>query len=259
MCNPPSLRRQPVQVASSNRQLSHFVRDVRLHGSSGPLRVRETVALPCPSWVCHTLALSERVRKEAVALPGLQTERLTLRQISEADAEGLHAAYGDPEAMRYWNFPATRDVAETASCILQSLAVDERWHAVWAILLKDGGFAGMINYHHREPWNRRLELGWILASAYWRQGLMGEAAQAVLHHCFTAMNTHRIEALIEPENVASLALATKLGFTPESGLLRDRLCVDGRFRSVLMYGLLEPDWSRLVSRHAMAFTQRPKG
>jgi hypothetical protein len=33
----------------------------------------------------------------------------------------------------------------------------------------------------------------------------------------------------------------------ESGPLRDRLCVDGRFRSVLMYGLLRPDWSRMVS------------
>jgi [ribosomal protein S5]-alanine N-acetyltransferase len=218
------------------------------------LRGRENPVLPRLSWVCHIRALSERVRKEPVTLPDLETERLILRQISEPDAEGLHVAYGDPEAMQYWNFPATRDVAETASCIRQSLAVDERWHAAWAILLKDGDFAGMINYHHREPWNRRLELGWILAPAYWRQGLMTEAGQAVLYHCFTAMGTHRIEALIEPENVASLALATTLGFTPESGLLRDRLCVNGRFRSVLMYGLLEPDWSRLVSRRAVSMT-----
>lgn len=135
--------------------------------------------------------------------------------------------------MRFWDFPALRDVAKTALRIRQSLAVDERWHAAWAIVLCDGDLAGMINYHHREPWNRRLELGWILARSYWRQGLMAEAG-AVLRHCFTEMDTHRVEALIEPENSASRALAVKLGFVEESGLLRDRLCVDGAFRGVLI-------------------------
>jgi [ribosomal protein S5]-alanine N-acetyltransferase len=182
-----------------------------------------------------------------MALSVLETERLTLRRLQEADAEGLHAAYGDAEAMRFWDFPASRDVEETASRIRQSLAVDERWHAAWGILLRAGDFAGMINYHQRQPWNRRLELGWILAPAFWRQGLMTEAARVVLHHCFTEMDTHRVEATIEPENTASRALAAKLGFVLESGPLRDRLCVDGRFRSVLMYGLLRPDWSRMVS------------
>jgi [ribosomal protein S5]-alanine N-acetyltransferase len=182
-----------------------------------------------------------------MTLPVLQTERLTLRPLQEADAERLHAAYGDAEAMRFWDFPASRDVAETAARIRQSLAVDARWHAVWAIVLRSGGFAGMINYHQRQPWNRRLELGWILAPAFWRRGVMTEAAGVVLHHCFTEMDTHRVEALIEPENVASRALAAKLGFIQESGLLRDRLYVNGGFRSVLMYGLLQPDWSRLMS------------
>ena len=182
-------------------------------------------------------------------LTTLETERLILRQIEEADAEGLHAAYGDPEAMRFWDFPATRDVAETTKRIRGSLAVAQKWHGVWAIVPRsaggDGRCIGFINYHHREPWNRRLELGWILASAYWRQGLMTEAARAVLHRCFTKMNMHRVEAIIEPENTASRALAAKLGFVQEGGLMRDRLCVAGEYRSVLMYGLLEPDWSRL--------------
>jgi|GEM_PF-4645463 len=85
----------------------------------------------------------------------------------------------------------------------------------------------MINYHQRQPWNRRLELSWILAPAFWRQGLMTEAARIVLHHCLTELDTHRVEATIEPENTASRALAAKLGFVLESGPLRDRLCADG--------------------------------
>jgi len=150
-------------------------------------------------------------------------------------------AYGDAEAMRFWDFPATRTVAETAALIKGALSGGRIRHGVWAILRRDGPFVGMINYHHREAHNRRLELGWITVPAYWRQGIMTEAAHAVVRHCFGAMNTHRVEALIEPDNTASLALAAKLGFMQESGLLRDRLLVNGGFRSVQMHALLKPD------------------
>ena len=76
---------------------------------------------------------------------------------------------------------------------------------------------------------------------------MTEAARPVLQDCFTRLETHRIEAIIEPENTASRALATKLGFVQETGLLRDRMRRAGEFRSVLMYALLEPDWSKTTA------------
>ncbi|MDP1965684.1 MAG: GNAT family N-acetyltransferase [Reyranella sp.] len=178
-----------------------------------------------------------------MTLPALETRRLALRPIEEGDAPGLHGAYGDAEAMRFWDAPATRDVTETAAHIRNSLAVERRWHGMWAIVARSGGFAGMINYHNVDPRNRRLALGWILAPAFWHQGLMTEAAEAVLSYCFSVMEMHRVEALIEPENVASRGLAAKLGFKQESDLLRDRLCVAGQYRSVLMYALLQADWA----------------
>jgi ribosomal-protein-alanine N-acetyltransferase len=65
---------------------------------------------------------------------------------------------------------------------------------------------------------------------------MTEAAPSVISHCFRHLNAHRIEARIEPENLPSRRLATKLGFT-EEGTLRDWLCVAGEFRGVVMYSL----------------------
>jgi RimJ/RimL family protein N-acetyltransferase len=53
---------------------------------------------------------------------------------------------------------------------------------------------------------------------------------------------HRIEAAIEAQNIASRTLAAKLGFTQE-GELRDWLWVNGQVRSVLMYSLLQPEYS----------------
>ena len=183
-----------------------------------------------------------------MTVPVVATRRLTLRPIEEGDAEGLHGAYGDVEAMRFWDSPVSRDILETAARIRQSLAVELRWHGMWAIEAHPGGFAGMINYHNVDPHNRRLGLGWILAPSFRRRGLMTEAAQLVLAHCFFTMEMHRIEVLIEPDNVASRGLATKLGFRQESDLLRDRLRVGDQYRGVLMYGLLQADWESMAPR-----------
>jgi [ribosomal protein S5]-alanine N-acetyltransferase len=177
-------------------------------------------------------------------VPVLETQRLILRPIAEGDAKGLHEAYGNADAMRFWDLTASIDVDQTATRIRATLEVDPRWHAMWAIETRAGRFAGAINYHAHAPQHRRLAVGWILAPSFWGQGFMTEAAPVVLEHCFARLNVHRIEARIEPENVASRKLATRLGFTEELGVLRDWLSVDGEFRSVLMYSLLQPEWRR---------------
>jgi ribosomal-protein-alanine N-acetyltransferase len=184
---------------------------------------------------------------EPPAQPVFNTARLILRPLAESDAEGLHECYGDAGAMRYWDLPPSRDVAETARRIKQSLNVPAHWHAAWAVLARGdapggGRLVGMINYHHREPWNRRLEIGYILAPPHWRRGYMSEAMGVFLRHVFEGLGSHRVELTIEPGNAASIGLAEHLGFTRETGVLRDRLCVAGEYRSVLLYALLEPEW-----------------
>lgn len=175
-------------------------------------------------------------------LPILETNRLILRQVEARDAEGLHAALGDAEAMRFVDLAPSRDIGETTERIRKASTIDTRWAGTWTIDVRRHGVAGMISYHHREPWNRRLELAWIMAPAFWRQGIMTEAAEAVLQHCFDALAAHRVEALVEPQNLAARGLVAKLGFTLESGVLRDRLCVDGHFCSVLMYSMLQSEF-----------------
>jgi RimJ/RimL family protein N-acetyltransferase len=93
----------------------------------------------------------------------------------------------------------------------------------------------------RQLWNRRLALGWILIPRFQGHGYMQEAVTAVLTHCFTTLDIHRVEAEIEPENIRSAPLAQRLGFQRE-GLLRDRLFVANQPRTQQMYALLRSEW-----------------
>jgi RimJ/RimL family protein N-acetyltransferase len=97
-----------------------------------------------------------------MTLPVFETPHLALRSITEHDAEGLHEAYGDADAMRHWDLPPSVDVSQTVERILAFAEADARWHGMWAIQTYAGRFAGAINYHAHCEHQRRLALGWIV-------------------------------------------------------------------------------------------------
>lgn len=176
-------------------------------------------------------------------VPVLQAPRLRLRPLQAEDAEALHDAFADPQVMRHWSLAPSSDLAETRQRIAWSLAASPETHAAWAITRPpDDRLIGLVNYHHREAWNRRLEIGYLLVRRHWRQGLMREALAALLDHCTAALEAHRIEAMVEPSNLPSRRLLEGLGFACESGVLRDRVKVGDAYRSMVMYALLAPDW-----------------
>ena len=178
-------------------------------------------------------------------LPVLATPRLRLRPLRSEDAEALHEAFADPLVMRHWNLPPSVDLAETRQRIGWSLAASPEVHAAWAMVRPaDDCLIGLVNYHHREAANRRLEIGYLLTRAHWGQGLMREGLTALLDHLFRAFDVHRVEATVEPDNMASRRLLEGLGFVCEGDGLRDRIRVGDAYRTMAMYGLLAPDWIR---------------
>ncbi len=177
-------------------------------------------------------------------LPLFYTPRTTLRPLALADAAAMHGLFGDPETMRFWDALPSADLAETTARVERLVTADPYWQVGWAILANSGGaLLGFVNFHGRVPAWRRLSVGYMLGRAWWGQGLMEEAMTPFLDHCFGALEAHRVEALIEPGNVASARLAQRLGFARESGPLRDRMLVGGVFRDICIHGLLAPDWA----------------
>ena len=183
--------------------------------------------------------------------PVMETARLRLRPIEAADAEALHVAFSDPEVMRYMDCPVSASVADTLGPIERWMFVFPAWHATWGILLKETGrLIGMINYHHRDPWNQHVEVGFALAQEHWRHGLMSEALDRVLEYCFGPLGSHRVEATVHPENRSAMRLMERHGFRCEGGPLRQRKLVAGEYRDVMIYGLLKPEWLLLKAATA---------
>lgn len=83
-------------------------------------------------------------------------------------------------------------------------------------------------------------LGYSLDAACQGWGLMHEALQAVIAEAFApAINLHRLQAGVRPENTRSLAVLARLGFADE-GLARDYLYIAGAWRDHRLFARINP-------------------
>jgi len=78
-------------------------------------------------------------------------------------------------------------------------------------------------------------------------GYMAEAMQLVLREAFTTLKLHRIEANIQPDNVASIALARRAGFELE-GFSPRYLKINGRWRDHERWAINAERWRELRRR-----------
>jgi ribosomal-protein-alanine N-acetyltransferase len=100
---------------------------------------------------------------------------------------------------------------------------------------------------------RSAYLGYYVGAQYAGQGYMTEALQLMLQHAFRKLKLHRLEANIQPDNTASLALIKRAGFVRE-GYSRHYLKISGRWRDHERWAILAEDWRaaarKETERHA---------
>ena len=84
-------------------------------------------------------------------------------------------------------------------------------------------------------------LGYAVGKPYAGRGYMGEAIELVLREAFASLRLHRVEANIQPDNKASIALARRAGFRRE-GFSPRYLKIGGRWRDHEHWAILTDEW-----------------
>lgn len=175
--------------------------------------------------------------------PELTTSRLRLRQIRPDDVDDLHAILSDEAVTQPYGvetFSTRREAKERILTIQRHYRARQALR--WAITCRDAG--RLIGACGFVAWKRKFchaAIGYELAPAYWRRGIMTEALTAVLDFGFKRLDLNRIEALVKPDNEASLGLLRKLGFR-EEGLLRQYGYWHGRYHDLAIYSILKSEW-----------------
>ncbi len=173
------------------------------------------------------LEVGERVYlREPTSRDGPQI--VAANRLSRALHRGWVAPPTDAEAFARW---MTRCRQSNVKCFLVCRLADGAIVGVFTLsqIVRGMFHSAYLGYHAERPYDGL--------------GYMTEGMRLVLRHAFTAMRLHRVEANVQPENAASLALVQRSGFRLE-GFSPRYLKVAGRWRDHERWAILIDDWRR---------------
>jgi RimJ/RimL family protein N-acetyltransferase len=171
-----------------------------------------------------------------LAIPTVETDRLSLRPFREADVAELFELLQDPEVFRYIGDRRKPTLQETWRAVAGWLGHwAMRSYGQWAIEERSSGrFIGRAGIINPAEWPGP-EVGYVLGREWWGHGYATEAAGAAMSWGFRELGFDDLISLIDPANHRSIAVATRLG---ES--LRGETTLLGT--GVLVYGISRNEW-----------------
>jgi RimJ/RimL family protein N-acetyltransferase len=184
----------------------------------------------------------------------LETTRLRLRRFMDADLALFMAYRNDPEVARYQGWEGISEPEARAFIQEQMEAqpgVPGHIFQIAVELKETGLLVGDCALKIAEHDERQAEMGYTLSRAYQGRGIASEAVSCVLEYAFVALGLHRVIAITDCENVASVALLERLGLRRE-GHFRQNVWFKGKWADEYLYALLQEEWLARRSANGLA-------
>ena len=151
----------------------------------------------------------------------IKTDRLIIRSIQEVDLEPLAALWTDPEVTYYMGGP--RNYEEILKDLREDAQLDPQpAFDLWPVIEKETGqIIGHCGILEKNIEGRnQYEIVYVLAKSAWGRGFATEAASSLKDYAFGQLGLKRITALIDPDNLKSEMVATKIGLRYERNTVR---------------------------------------
>lgn len=179
--------------------------------------------------------------------------RIALRPVAATDLPALLAINGDPQVTQFLPYATWQTLDDGAAWLarMEALGATGTGQQLVVVRRTDAAVIGTLLLFKHDAGSQRVELGYVLGRDHWGQGLMREALQAVCGDLFGPRGMRRIEAEVNPANVASCRLLTRVGFTLE-GTLRQRWVGKGVAYDTHVFGCLAHEWPQHANAAAPA-------
>ena len=182
----------------------------------------------------------------------LETTRLRLRHFTDSDLLSFMAYRNDPEVARYQSWEGISEPEARAFIQEQKEVqpgVPSQGFQIAIELKETNTLIGDCYFTINELDSRQAEIGFTLSRAYQGHGFATEAISCFLNYAFLSFNLHRIIAITDCENAASVALLERLGMRREGHFLQN-VWFKGKWGDEYLYAILKDEWQRKSNTNA---------
>lgn len=172
----------------------------------------------------------------------IETARLRLREITEADLPAFAAYRGDPEVARFQSW--SRFGMDDARIFYEDqklidFGVLGTWFQIGVADRASDALLGDCALHFLDE--DQVEMGFTLAREHQGRGIMREALTALLDEVFGQLARHRVIAITDARNGQAHKLLGALGFRREGHFVESAF-FKGAWGDEMLYACLAREW-----------------
>ena len=175
-------------------------------------------------------------------MPALHGPRVTVREVTAADAKALYGLLSAEEVSRFISVPpGTAEGFARYVSWARSQRAAGRYVAMVVVPRGTDTPIGLFHMRAQERGFRTADWGFALSSEFWGSGVFREAAELVLDFAFDVIGTERVEGRVARCNPRGNGALAKLGAERE-GVLRRSFHRDGEYLDQVVWAILKSEW-----------------
>ncbi len=150
----------------------------------------------------------------------IETDRLLIKTYTLSDAPVLHQFVKENVFMLYDTGPMTlRNNSSLAGSktFLEKVEQERlsgKW--IWNGIFENENLIGQTTIYHLNTNEKATEFSYFITYQKMGKGFATEAMKALVDYCFKNLNLPKLNLRINPDNIASIRVAEKLGFQKTS-------------------------------------------
>lgn len=174
----------------------------------------------------------------------IKTARLRLRHFKDSDITLFMSYRNDPMVAKYQSWERISEV-EAQNFIQEQKQIQPgipgRGFQIAIELMATGELIGDCYFLIHELDHCQAEIGFTLSHEYQGYGYATEAVTSFLNYAFQTFNLHRVIAITDCENKASVALLERLGMRREGHFIQNTW-FKGKWGDEYLYAILSDEW-----------------
>ena len=173
--------------------------------------------------------------------PKLKADNLILRLNKLYDIKDIYEIYKDPDVCKYSDITPYTSISDAIYYCTNNLKNYYFKNKCYTFVVEETSLKkviGTITITQASYDYKILQIGYSFNKTFHKKGYATKALTAFLDFCFNNLNSERVEALVLPQNIASIKLLEKLKFKNEA-LLEKGAMHQGQSKDVYMFAKIK--------------------